>query len=349
MNTLTSLKRSTAVAALAAMSLTMAPIAASAQSQSQGTQGQQAQSQTSSGTQNSRDLVPSDKEIKTYKSQEPTAAQGTRVIKKDGEYSEVAAGQTEAGAERSPANETGIVTEGKEGTQSGEAPDMAPTDDQTGLAKSAQQTQTDQQSSGQQSSGQQSQAGQQSQSGQSAQGGQQGATSGHQAGAQGKAGAGQDVLVAKVGDREIRQSDVMTVIGMLPPQLQQQPPEMLVPIALDQLVMRELILQKAKDAGLENDPDVKSLADDASQRGKEDAMVQVWLDRELGNAVTDQKVKETYDTVKEQLGAQAPSMEQLRPQIEQELRQQAFLDLSRDLQEDAEITLYGPDGQPITQ
>ncbi len=141
----------------------------------------------------------------------------------------------------------------------------------------------------------------------------------------------------------------MSVISMLPPQLQQQPPEMLVPIALDQLVMRELILQEAKDAGLENDPAVSSLSADASQSARENAMVQAWLDQRLGQAVTDQKVKQTYDAVKQQLGDQAPPMDELRPQIEQELRQQAFLDLSRDLQADADITLYGPDGQPVTK
>ena len=161
--------------------------------------------------------------------------------------------------------------------------------------------------------------------------------------------AGQDMVVAKVGDREIRRSDVLTVIGMLPPQLQQQPPEMLIPIALDQLVMRELILQKAQQAGLENDPQVQSLAETASERAKEDAMVQVWLDKELGKAVTDEKVQQAYDTAKQQLGDQVPPIEAVRPQIEQQLRQQAFVDMSQELQSNAQVTLFGPDGQPIAQ
>ena len=166
---------------------------------------------------------------------------------------------------------------------------------------------------------------------------------------QAKAGQDEDMVVAKVGDREIRRSDVLTVIGMLPPQLQQQPPEMLIPIALDQLVMRELILQEAMEDGLANDPTVSALGEGSPEGAKEDAMVQVWLEQELGKAVTEEKVQQTYDTVKQQMGDQAPDVETLRPQIEQELRQQAFLDLSRDLQEDAEITLYGPDGQAVTQ
>jgi hypothetical protein len=166
--------------------------------------------------------------------------------------------------------------------------------------------------------------------------------------AQSQAGQDQDALVATVGEREIRRSDVLAVIGMLPPQLKQQPPEVLIPIALDQLVMRELILQEAKGAGLESDPAVTA-SEGASEQAREDAMVQVWLDRELGKAVTDESVQHTYDQVKQQMGDQAPSMEELRPQIEQELRQQAFLDIGKDLQQGAEITLYGPDGQAITQ
>ena len=75
----------------------------------------------------------------------------------------------------------------------------------------------------------------------------------------------------------------------------------------------------------------------------------LWLEQELGKTVTDEKIQEMYDTVKQQMGDQAPPMETLRPQIEQELRQQAFLDLSKDLQANATITLYGPDGQEVTR
>lgn len=379
MSILTTLKRTTALAAIAALPLV--PATALAESaQVTGTQPPAAQEETQAGSQQTdaqqtttqqaeRDLVPSDKEIDPYKSQAETAPESATVIKKDGTYSETTgpdgtqsgstgtqarAGQqgapenveeqqlpgvqsdggsgdpwaesTEraqsdqqqtdqqpAGEDKGPANETGVVTEGQEGTQSGEAPDQAPTDDQTGLSEPAGQGQA----------------------------GQDGTAAG--------GGQGQDALVAKVGDREIRRSDVLTVIGMLPPQLQQQPPEMLIPIALDQLVMRELILQEAKAAGMESDPTVASLAQGASERAKEDAMVQVWLEQELGKAVTEEKVKQTYETVKQQMGEQAPDMETLRPQIEQELRQQAFLDLSEELQSGAEITLYGPDGQAMTQ
>lgn len=159
-----------------------------------------------------------------------------------------------------------------------------------------------------------------------------------------------DVLVARVGEKDIMRSDILGVIGQLPPQMQSQPAEMLIPLALDQLVLRELILQEARDAGLEEDEEVTSMAaEDAPQIERENAMVQVWLDRELEGAVTDAGVSETYGAIQQQMGAEAPPLEQIRPQIEQELRRQAFADISADLQADADVTLFGPDGEPLTR
>lgn len=164
------------------------------------------------------------------------------------------------------------------------------------------------------------------------------------------AAAQEDLLIATVGDAEIRRSDVIDAIGQLPPQLQQQAPEMLIPLAIDQLVTRELILQEARNTDLAQDPEVLALApDNATETARENALVQVWLDRELKERVTDDKVQAAYDAIKAQFGAQAPELDQLRPQIEGQLRQQAFAEISGDLQTDAEITVYGPDGQPVEQ
>ena len=312
MTILAALKRTTAVAAIAA--LPFAPVPASAESaQVTGTQppAADAQAGTSAGTSAGAEQAPDS----TKKSQ-----------------------GVEADADKSTAEATQTQREaGKAGTQSGESTEQAQQPQQEPAAGAQDETGT--QDEAMQTQGEPGKSG--TQSGQ--------APSQGDAGQQAAADGNEDALVAKVGDREIRRSDVLTVIGMLPAQLQQQPPEMLIPIALDQLVMRELILQEAKDAGLESDPAVSALDAGAPEREKEDAMVQTWLEQELGKAVTEEKVQETYTTLKQQMGDQAPDVETLRPQIEQELRQQAFLDLSRDLQEGAEITLYGPDGQAVTQ
>lgn len=159
-----------------------------------------------------------------------------------------------------------------------------------------------------------------------------------------------DSIVARVGDKEIMQSDVIGLLQALPPEIQEQPEETLIPLAVEQLILRELLLDKAEQEGLENDPEVEALMAGAGVEGeeaRENAMVQVWLDRELQGAVTDQAVEQTYKDVQEQFGEDVPPMAEIRPQLEEEVRRQAFLDLSVELQEDADVTFYGPDGQPI--
>ncbi|MGR3249223.1 MAG: hypothetical protein ACU0DH_00480 [Paracoccus sp. (in: a-proteobacteria)] len=139
----------------------------------------------------------------------------------------------------------------------------------------------------------------------------------------------------------------MTVIGALPPQLRSQPPQMLVPIALDQLIMRQLILQKARQANLAEDPEVVALVTGATQAAEDDALVQVWLDRELQDSVTDEAVQQSYDTAQAQGQTDLPPLEAVRPQIEQHLRRQAVEELRTQLREGADIVLFDPTGQPI--
>ena len=169
---------------------------------------------------------------------------------------------------------------------------------------------------------------------------------GNAAGASGDAGA--DALVATVGGTEIRGSDVLTVIDMLPPQLQSQPPQMLVPIALDQLIMRELILEQARSENLTEDPEVTAMVTGATQVAEEDALVQVWLDRELGKSVTDEAVQQFYEDMQGQGQQDLPPLADVRPQIEQHLRRQAVEELRTQLRQGTDIVLYDPAGRPIT-
>lgn len=165
------------------------------------------------------------------------------------------------------------------------------------------------------------------------------------------AGEAGDAVVATVGGVEIRSSDVMGVMGMLPPQLQAQPPQMLFPIALDQLILRELILQEARAQGLDSDPEVIALREATAAAAEEDALVQVWLSRELSGAVTDDAVQEAYDAAQDQGRAQGqpalPPLSQVRGQVEQALRQQEMRDLQIRLREGADIVLFDPAGRPV--
>lgn len=162
-------------------------------------------------------------------------------------------------------------------------------------------------------------------------------------------GQASDAVVATVGSAEILGSDVMTVIGLLPPQLQSQPPQMLVPMALQQLILRELVLEDARSQNFAEDPEVVALVESSSQTAEEDAMVQVWIDREMANVVTDEAVQGAYADAQAQGQENLPPIDEVRPQIEQFLRQQAMQDIQARLQRDADIVLFDATGQPIEQ
>ena len=159
----------------------------------------------------------------------------------------------------------------------------------------------------------------------------------------------QDALVATVGDAEIRGSDVMAFIDMLPPHLQSQPPQMLVPMALEQLIVRELVLETAQDQNFAEDPEVKALVDSSAGVTEEDAMVKVWIDRETEGAVTDEAVQEAYEKAQSDSTEELPPIEEVRPQIERFLRQQAMQGIQIRLRDSADIVLYDSTGQPVQQ
>ncbi len=162
------------------------------------------------------------------------------------------------------------------------------------------------------------------------------------------ANASEDMVIVRVGDADIRGSDISQVISLLPPQLQQQPPEMLVPMAVNQLIARELMLKAAMADNLAEDAEVVALVDGAQMASEQDAMVQVWLQRELAGRVTDQDVQAEYDEIKANSEQEIPPLDAVRAQIEQQLRQEAFVGLDEDLRRDVEIVYYGPDGKPQT-
>lgn len=165
---------------------------------------------------------------------------------------------------------------------------------------------------------------------------------------QGGDGSGQsDRLIATVADTEIKASDIEAAVTALPPQLRQQmPAEMLARMAVDQLVLRAMILEDAKSQNLAEDPEVRELADANQQRNEDDAIVQVYVQRALEGVVTDEKVQSTYDEIASQSEEEIPPLDQVRPQIEQQVRQQRLAEIRDELQQEVEVTYYGPDGEP---
>ena len=156
----------------------------------------------------------------------------------------------------------------------------------------------------------------------------------------------QDQLIATVGEGEIRRSDVMQAITGLPPRAQQTPPQMLFPAVLDQLITRELMAQEARAQNLQDDPEVKELAQPQSDAAVEQAMIEVWIGRELANRITDEQVQAAVGTLK----SQNPDLEEtpgLTQQVKQALQVQAIADISDELRQGAEVTFYGPGGEPV--
>ncbi|ETX31016.1 SurA N-terminal domain-containing protein [Roseivivax isoporae] len=155
-----------------------------------------------------------------------------------------------------------------------------------------------------------------------------------------------EARIASVDDADITQADVMAMIQAMPERMRQQPAETLIPMAVEQLIMHELVLAAAAEAGLSEDEEVQAAVEEDARMREEDAMVRVFLQRELDGAVTDEAVRSTYEEIKANADAEIPPLEDVRPQIENQLRQEAYGQLQSELQEGTRIVFYGPDGEP---
>lgn len=156
--------------------------------------------------------------------------------------------------------------------------------------------------------------------------------------------------VATVNGNEIVADDVRQFVDTLPDQLRRsQPPEMILSTAVQQLVMRELILEQARNANLSEDQRVKDLVAQTTQDAQDDAMVQVWLEQKFAEDITDEAVQGAYDALRATSAQELPPLEQVRPQIEQQLRQQAYADLRGELQQGADIVFYDATGNPMDE
>ena len=100
-----------------------------------------------------------------------------------------------------------------------------------------------------------------------------------------------DPVVATVNGQEIYQSEVILAAQSLPPQYQGQI-NMLFPLLVERLIDMRLLSIAAQDAGLADDDEVK----ERLEAQKLDVMREVFLERRIDELVTDERVKERYDT-----------------------------------------------------
>ncbi|HEV7277487.1 MAG TPA: hypothetical protein VGN80_14465 [Devosiaceae bacterium] len=159
--------------------------------------------------------------------------------------------------------------------------------------------------------------------------------------------AGQNVLLATVNGVEIRQSDITQVISSLPPQMRQLPPEMVVSMAVDQVVTQELFLEQARSQDLGNDPEVRSLVEPLIEQLTEQAMVQVWLSRQFEEEVDEARLQEAFSQFEEANPDSEVTFEQARPQLEQAVRRAVLAELTASLSEGADIVFYDASGAPV--
>lgn len=165
----------------------------------------------------------------------------------------------------------------------------------------------------------------------------------------GDEGAAADPLIATVNGTEIRQSDVQAMFAALPPQMRQLPPQTVASLAIEQLVTRELILQEAQAQNYADDPEVRDLIARMVERLTEQAIVQTWLERQLAQDVDPARLQQEFERYQAENPESEETLERLRPQLEQAVRQQLVNELAQALRADAAVIFYDESGQPIEQ
>lgn len=154
-------------------------------------------------------------------------------------------------------------------------------------------------------------------------------------------------VVVSVGDTDITAGQVRDMLSSMPPQVQTQPMELLVPLAVEELVMRELVLQAAEAEGLADSPEVQEMANGgASEEALENAMITTYVGERMQDVATDEAVQAAYDEAAANTTEEIPPLDDVRPQIEQQLQQRRLIEIRDELKSEFDVVYYGPDGEP---
>lgn len=100
-------------------------------------------------------------------------------------------------------------------------------------------------------------------------------------------------VVAKVNGNDIMRTDVLNFISTLPLQVRQQPIQELFPAALDQVVGNRVLSEKSKEAGLDEDPEVLQLLEQA----KGQIIRNVYVERQIAERMTQKRLLKAYEDV----------------------------------------------------
>ena len=103
---------------------------------------------------------------------------------------------------------------------------------------------------------------------------------------------GTDPVVARVNEQEVHLSDLMRLVGQLPPQVQQMPLDMIYPALVDQLVNQKLIAAAGYKDGLEKTSESKAELKQAEERIVQRAYITKSVQARITPELLDAKYKE---------------------------------------------------------
>jgi peptidyl-prolyl cis-trans isomerase C len=100
-----------------------------------------------------------------------------------------------------------------------------------------------------------------------------------------------DPVVARVDGEAITLSEVMAMARALPEELRGAPPQVVMPLILDQLISSRAIVGAARRAGLDRDPAIQARI----RRAEEQELAQALIGREVASRVDEAAIRRRYD------------------------------------------------------
>lgn len=113
----------------------------------------------------------------------------------------------------------------------------------------------------------------------------------------------EDPVVARVGDQEIRRSELQALKDVMAgqvPQVAMMPLEAVFQPLVERAIDSMVLTQAARDEGLEDSDEVKKRLEEAKNR----IIQQVYLEQMIQAELTDARIQEAYATFKEQTPAE---------------------------------------------
>jgi peptidyl-prolyl cis-trans isomerase C len=100
-----------------------------------------------------------------------------------------------------------------------------------------------------------------------------------------------DTVAAEVGDATITMGEVQQAFLSLPEQYRQRGFGAIYPMLLERMVQQEVLMQRGREAGLANDPEVERRVDEL----RDQVIHDVYLSRKVEESISDEALRTEYD------------------------------------------------------